>query len=372
MSERLRRARDGLVDCGWDGLLATPGVNFTYLTGVSLWRTERLTCLGVPCDGEPWIVCPAFEVDHLASQIEGATVIGWEETESPFAVAAAQIETVRDGTWAIEPSTAYHDAERLAAATSARFVDGASLFERLRRSKDVQEVALLEHAIKVAWFVFGEVTGTLEPGLTERIVAERFVEAFRQHHADGWALVQYGAGSSVPHGEPSERALAPGQPVLIDWGGWLDGFTADLTRSFWWDDGIVPIVDAPAEYRAVHSLVRQAQVAGLEALGPGAITGEIDEAARSLIDEAGHGEHFTHRLGHGLGREIHEPPYLVAESETTTAPGDIVTVEPGVYIPERFGVRWEDDVLVTESGIDVLSFQGERYAGVELEDASAT
>jgi Xaa-Pro aminopeptidase len=342
MSERWRRAQDGLLERGWDGLLATPGVNFTYLTGVSLLRTERVTCLGVPRDGEPWIVCPAFERDHLASQIEWANVIGWEETESPFVAAAAQMESGDGGTWAVEPSTAYHDTERLAAATSARFVDGASLFERLRRSKDGEEVALLERAIEVAWTVFGEVVGTFEAGLTERVMGDRFIEVFRQHHAEGWALVQYGPGSSVPHGEPSERALTPGQSVLIDWGGWLDGFTADLTRSFWWDDGIV------------------------------AIAGDVDHAARSLIRAAGHGEHFTHRLGHGLGREIHEPPYLVADSEKVVAPGDVVTVEPGVYLPERFGVRWEDDVLVTENGIDVLSLRGECYAGVKLRDASAS
>ncbi len=372
MSERWKRAQNGLIESGWDGLLATPGVNFTYLTGVSLWRTERLTCLGVTREGEPWIVCPAFERDHLASQIEWANVIGWEETEPPFAVAATQIESGGGGTWAVEPSTAYHDAERLAAAASARFVDGASLFERLRRSKDREEVALLERAIEVAWAVFSEVVGTLEAGLTERVVGDRFIEAFRQHHAEGWALVQFGPGSSVPHGEPSDRALTPGQSVLIDWGGWLDGFSADLTRSFWWDDGIVSIADAPAEYRAIHELVRLAQAAGLAALGPGAIAGDVDEAARSVIREAGHREHFTHRLGHGLGREIHEPPYLVADSETVVAPRDVVTVEPGVYLPERFGVRWEDDVLVTESGVDVLSLRGQCYAGVELRDASLT
>ncbi len=372
MSERWIRARDGLIEHGCDGLLATPGVNFTYLTGVSLWRTERLTCLGVPRDGEPWIVCPAFERDHLASQIEWANVLGWEETEAPFAIAAKQIEAGNGGTWAVEPSTAFHDAERLAAATSARLVDGAPLFERLRRSKDREEVALLERAIEIAWTVFGEVLGTLEAGLTEHVVGDRFIDGFRQHHAEGWALVQFGPGSSVPHGEPSERALTPGQSVLIDWGGWLDGFSADLTRSFWWEDGIVSVADAPADYRAIHELVRLAQEAGLAALGPGAIAGDVDEVARSVIREAGHGEHFTHRLGHGLGREIHEPPYLVADSETVVAPGDVVTVEPGVYLPERFGVRWEDDVLVTESGIDVLSLRGECYTGVELRDASAS
>jgi Xaa-Pro aminopeptidase len=372
MIARWRRSQNGLKEHGWDGLLATPSVNFTHLTGVSLWRTERLTCLGVPRDGEPWVVCPAFERDHLASQIEWAKVIGWEETDPPFAVAAAQIESGGGGIWGVEPSTAYHDAERLAAATSARLVDGASLFERLRRSKDGEEVALLERTIEVAWTVFSEVVGALETGQTERVVGDRFIEAFRQHHAEGWALVQFGPGSSVPHGEPSGRALTPGQSVLIDWGGWLEGFSADLTRSFWWDDGIVAIADAPPEYRTIHELVRQAQAAGLGALGPGAIAGDVDEASRSVIRRAGHGEHFTHRLGHGLGREIHEPPYLVADSETVIAPGDVVTVEPGVYLPEHFGVRWEDDVLVTESGIDVLSLRGECYAGVELSDASAS
>jgi Xaa-Pro dipeptidase len=159
----------------------------------------------------------------------------------------------------------------------------------------------------------------------------------------------------VPHGDPSDRALERGQAVLLDWGGWGEGVSADLTRTTWWDGQSAPPEAGPDEFRAVAEIVRAAQRAAIELAGPGVACGDVDEAARSVIRAAGWGDRFTHRLGHGLGREIHEPPYLVAGSRVPLAPGDVVTVEPGVYLPGKFGFRWEDDVLITENGIEVLS-----------------
>jgi D-alanyl-D-alanine dipeptidase len=154
------------------------------------------------------------------------------------------------------------------------------------------------------------------------------------------------------------RALERGQVVLIDWGGWKDGFSADLTRTFWWDGEAFPAEESPAGFREILEIVRSAQRAALAFMRPGVRCGDVDEAARAVIREAGYGERFTHRLGHGLGREIHEPPYLVAGSEVELTPGDVVTVEPGIYLPGKFGVRWEDDVRVTDGGIQILSDRG--------------
>lgn len=352
--ERLTRVRQALADRGWHGVLTTPSANFTYLTGLSLWRTERLTCLGVPRDGDPWLVCPAFEAAHHATRLPGVAIEGWEETADPVAAVAARLARA-DETWALEPSTAYHDGMQLSTAAAARIVDGAEVFEGLRRLKGEREIAALRKAIEVAWRVYDDVVPELRVGDTETEVAGRFDEALRAHGAEPWSLVQFGPNSAEPHAEAGAKRLEPGSAVLIDWGGWLDGFTADITRSFWWDGGEATPDAWPQEYREVHALVRRAQAAALATIAPGVEAGQVDEAARGVIREAGHGAHFTHRLGHGIGLEIHEPPYLVAGNTMRLEPGDVVTVEPGVYLPGRFGVRWEDDVRVTETGVEVLT-----------------
>lgn len=354
-AERRERVRRALAERGFAGAVATPGANFTYLTGAAVERSERLTCLGVPVEGDPWFVCPAFEAERLGAALPDARIVPWEEHEDPFAKVAERVcET--GGRWAIEPSTAYHDATRLVrSAAGIDWADGAAAFEAARRNKDRQEIAALRRAIDAAWEVLDLVAPTLAEGDTEADVAGRIEAAFAERGFEAWSLVQFGPGSAVPHGEPGERALDAPQAVLIDWGGWKDGFTADLTRTLWWDGGIVPDDEAPEAFRSVLELVRSAQRAALDRMAPGVACGDADAAARDVIRAAGHGEHFTHRLGHGLGREIHEAPYLVAGSDDPLRVGDVVTVEPGVYLPGRFGVRWEDDVRVVEGGVEVLS-----------------
>jgi Xaa-Pro aminopeptidase len=355
VADRREKACAELAARNWAGLLATPSVNFTYLTGAPFDRSERLACLGIPRSGEPWIVCPSFEADRLAELAPGVRIVPWGETEDPFRNAVAQI-MAHPGSWALEPTTAYHDATRLAAAAPGLWLaDGAPLFEKLRRAKDPEEIAALRRAIDAAWQVYDAVVPALTEGVTEAEVGKRIAKEFEARGYEGWALVQFGPSAAVPHGEPGSRRLERGMGVLFDWGGWGEGFSADLTRSFWWDGGVAPDDEAPEEYRRVHQTVRAAQAAGLAAAAPGVLCGEADRAARSVIEAAGWGEFFTHRLGHGLGREIHEAPYLVSGSTVPLAPGDVVTVEPGIYLPGKFGVRWEDDVLVTEGGIENLS-----------------
>lgn len=353
-ARRRERVRAALEGRGLAGAVSTPGVNFTYLTGAGVERSERLTCLGLPVEGDPWFVCPAFETERLGAALPDAEIVPWEEDEDPYAKVAERVGG--SGPWAIEPSTAHHDAARLvAAAHGVEWVDGAAPFEDARRNKDPEEIAALRRAIDAAWAVFDHVTPTLSRGDTEAGVAARIDRAFAERGFEAWSLVQFGPGSAIPHGEPGERALEGPTAVLVDWGGWKDGFTADLTRTLWWDDGIVDDEDAPGEFRTILDLVRSAQRAALERMAPGVACGEADAAARDVIAAAGHGAHFTHRLGHGLGREIHEAPYLVSGSDDPLRVGDVVTVEPGVYVPGRFGVRWEDDVRVVEGGVEVLS-----------------
>jgi D-alanyl-D-alanine dipeptidase len=292
----------------------------------------------------------------MGGAVPWAQVETWEEAEDPFARAARRL--AGGETWALEPTTAYHDACRLEDGTDARFADGAALFETLRRAKTPAEIEALGRAIDAAWEVFDEVVASLADGDTEREVADGIADAFGRLGFEPWSLVQFGPSSAVPHGEPGDRRLECGQVVLLDWGGWKDGFSADLTRTFWWDGTALAPEDSPAEFREILEVVRSAQRAALSLMRPGVRCGDADESARAVIREAGYGERFTHRLGHGLGREIHEPPYLVSGSDVELAPGDVVTVEPGIYLPGRFGARWEDDVRVTETGIEILSDRG--------------
>lgn len=352
--DRRERAREQIARRDWEGALVTPGVNFEYMTGAPIERSERLTCLGLSASGTPWIVCPAFEAERLADACPGVDLDPWEETEDPFAAVAKRL--AGRGTWAFEPTTSYHDAARIETAEAGvRFVDGAEMFQALRRAKDEGEIAALQRAITAAWQVHNAIVPRLAAGVTEKEVASWIADEFATRGYDAWSLVQFGPGSAIPHGDPSDRALERGQAVLLDWGGWGEGVSADLTRTTWWDGQSLPPEAGPDEFRGVAEVVREAQRAALKLAGPGALCGDVDEAARSVIRAAGFGDRFTHRLGHGLGREIHEPPYLVAGSRVPLAPGDVVTVEPGVYLPGKFGFRWEDDVLITENGIEMLS-----------------
>ncbi len=354
-AERRERARAEAAERSWAGLLATPSVNLEYLTGLALERSERLVCLGLPRTGEPFLVCPSFEEERLSAAVPDIRIVPWGESDNPFAALTGEI-AAHPGAWALEPTTAYHDAARLAAAAPGlSLADGAPVFEKLRRAKDPEEVAALRRAIAAAWEVYDTVVPELREGVTELEVGARMEELFAERGFEAWTLVQFGPSAAIPHGQPGERKLTRSMAVLLDWGGWKDGFTADLTRTFWWDGGAVPLDDAPEEFQRVLRTVRAAQAAGLAAARPGAACGDVDRAARSVIEDAGWGENFTHRLGHGLGREIHEAPYLVSGSKVILSPGDVATVEPGIYLPGKFGVRWEDDILVTETGIEVLS-----------------
>jgi len=351
---RRERACEEIARRGWDGALVTPSVNFEYLTGAAVDRSERLTCVGLPASGEPWVVCPAFEAERLGAAVPGAELVLWEETDDPFAAVARMLGG--RGTWAFEPTTWVHDAARIeSAAAGVRFVDGGDAFETLRRAKDPGEIAALRRAIDAAWQVHDAVVPRLAVGVTEKDVEGWIADEFAARGYEAWSLVQFGPGSAIPHGHPSDRALERGQAFLLDWGGWGEGVSADLTRTTWWDGEPIPLADAPSDFRQVGEVVQAAQRAALELAAPGVACGHVDEAARGVIRAAGWGERFTHRLGHGLGREIHEPPYLLAGSRVPLAPGDVVTVEPGVYLPGKFGFRWEDDVLITENGIEVLS-----------------
>ncbi len=354
-SHRLARAQAELDTRKLDVLIATPSTNYEYLTGYNPGRSERLIALVLPARGAPTVVCPSFEVERIKRHTVIADVRGWEEQADPYRLvrdALAGLKTSsRRGVIAVEPSTAYQTYLRLADTFGGwRFVDGAPVTERLRIIKAAEEVALIRRAIEITEGAIAATFGQLAAGMTERDVARLLSREMQQRGAEGGGLVQFGPSSALPHGGPAAAPLERETVVLIDCGCRVGGYESDITRTTWFGDH-------PAdEYRKVFTVVHDAQSAAMQ-LGRPLLTQcqEMDRAARKVITDAGYGAFFTHRLGHGLGMDGHEPPYLVEGSATRLEPGMVFTIEPGIYQLGKFGVRIEDDCIMTENGVEVLS-----------------
>ncbi|MFH7320129.1 M24 family metallopeptidase [Desulfurivibrio sp. D14AmB] len=240
---------------------------------------------------------------------------------------------------------------RLATEKGIELVPLTGLVEELRQIKSAAELALIEQAVRLNEQVFAEVYGQLRPGLSEREVAALIEETMRRRGAEGPSfptIVAAGPNGAMPHAVPTERLLAPGEPIIIDMGLKVGGYCSDMTRT-------VVLGQPDGQTLAMIRLVRQAQLAGLQALRPGVAGRHVDQVARRVIEEAGHGDHFGHSLGHGVGLNVHEGPSLSYRNGKLLRPGMVLTVEPGVYLPGWGGVRLENMAVVTEAGCRLLN-----------------
>jgi len=343
-ARRLETMQSRLRSLPADGLYATPSANLYYLTGIDFHRSERLTALFLFEDQEPVVICPAFEAERLRGMSAVSNVVTWEETEDPFAKAAA-LFPASSGTLAVEPSTAYEDVERLLSARAGwRPISAGSLFAAARMRKSPDEIEAIRRAIAVALPRFQKAFAALAPGAIESEISAL---------VGGENVVQFGPSSALPHGASGGRALVRGEAVLIDAWDKPEGYYYDITRSTYYGQ-------PTDEYRKIWEIVLEAQSAAIDKAAPGVPCSEVDGAARKVIEKAGYGEYFTHRLGHGLGIDVHEPPYMVAHNPTVLEPGMTFTSEPGIYLPGKFGIRIEDDILCTERGSESLSPRVER------------
>jgi Xaa-Pro aminopeptidase len=351
-ARRFDRLRALAREAGASQVFVTSGTTaFAYLAGGRVERSERLIAMVVPVDGEAFLVAPSFEVERMRRQTKLHDVRPWEEHESPYAIARDAIGAAgARGKILIEPHTEYQSALALGRALpGASLIDGTAAFERLRLHKDDDELARIRRAIAVTQDVFAAAFAGLRPGVRDREVASGIGDAFRRAGTTGYALVQFGALSALPHGHPHGEELREGTVVLIDGGCEVDGYWSDITRTRFF--GGAP----PAEFTRVHDIVRDAQSAAIERVKPGVAAQDIDRAARDVIEKAGFGAQFTHRVGHGLGMDGHEPAYLVRGNDQRLEPGFVFTIEPGIYQPGKFGVRIEDDVACGADGAVVLS-----------------
>ena len=349
---RLDRARAELRTRGLQCLIATPGTNYEYLTGYNPGRSERLIALILPLEGAPAVVSPSFETERIKRHSTVTDARGWDEQDDPYVLVRDTVRRLapRAGTIALESSTGYQTSLRLADALPGwKFVDAAPVTERLRIVKAPEEIALIRRAIAITQSAMTATFGQLVGGMTERDVARLLSREMQQRGAEGGGLVQFGPSSALPHGGPAAAALERETVVLIDCGCRVGGYESDITRTVWFGDS------PTEEFRKVFNVVHDAQSAAIELGRPGTPCQDMDRAARRVITAAGYGAFFTHRLGHGLGMDGHEPPYLVEGNALRLEPAMVFTDEPGIYQLGKFGVRIEDDCVMTEKGVEVLS-----------------
>ncbi|MER5854021.1 aminopeptidase P family protein [Streptomyces sp. NPDC059688] len=344
---RMERAARSAADAGLAGLLVAPGPDMVWLTGYTPTAvTERLTVLVLAPGREPVLVVPTLEAPDAESAVGAAalTLRDWTDGKDPYAVTAALLDDggrfgISDNTWSLHllglqrtlPGTSY------AALTDA--------LPMLRAVKDAAEVDLLAAAGAAADAAFEEIRKVPFAGRRESEVGHDLAGLLRRfgHSQVDFTIVGSGPNGANPHHEVGDRVIREGDMVVLDFGGLKDGYGSDTTRT-------VHVGEPTEEERRVHDVVRAAQEAGFRAVRPGAACQDVDRAARAVITDAGYGEYFIHRTGHGIGVTTHEPPYMIEGEEQPLVPGMCFSVEPGIYLPGRFGVRIEDIVTVTEDG----------------------
>ena len=351
LEDRIEKLRKLMRMKSLDAVFATPGTNLFYLSGLDLWRSERLIAMFIRREGTSFLLCPSFERERVEGSPYPFDVVSWGETDDAYAMLTAEIERSGDlDRCGIEPTTWYGDFKRLAdLLPEVSFSDGGAIFSKLREVKSAYEIEETGKAVRAIEGIIDETARSLREGVSEREIQGRLFSAIRERgHREGEALVQFGAGSAVPHGTPGEKRLERGEIVLFDCGVVTEGYYSDITRTFCFGQ-------ATEKMKEVYAAVYEAQRAGIGAIREGVACEEIDRETRAVVEGKGYGEYFTHRTGHGLGLYVHEEPYLVEGNRKPLVAGNIVTVEPGIYLPGRFGVRIEEDVVVTKEGSEVLS-----------------
>src|SRR6266849_88885 len=354
-AQRISRAQDELKSRKLDLLVVEPSTNFQYFTGYNPGRSERLILLMIPASGTPAIVCPSFEVERIKRNTVISDARGWEEQEDPWLLVTKAAQEMkprgRAGEVAIEPTTSYQSYVRLTTKLRGWIPrDGSAVTERLRIIKSPEEIALIRQAIAATEASIAATFSQLAVGMSERDVSALLSREMASRGSPGGGLVQFGQSSALPHGGPSAGQLTRETVVLIDAGSRVEGYTSDITRTIWFGD-------APSdEFKKVYNLVHDAQTAAMASGKPFSTQcQQMDRLARKTIADGGYGQYFTHRLGHGIGLDGHEPPYLVEGNETRMENGMTFTIEPGIYQLGKFGVRIEDDCLMTDNGVEVLS-----------------
>ena len=352
--ERPATAMAAAEKAGVDVLLVTAGADLRWLTGYDALPLERLTCLVLPVGAQPFLVAPALEVPAVMASPAGSAdleVVGWTETQDPYALIAQRLGpgmrrvAVSNQMWAeqvLRFREAFPGAEQSLAA---------DLLSDLRMRKSPDEVAALRRAGAAIDRVHARMAEFLRPGRTEREAGRDIAAAILDegHVGVDFVIVGSGPNGASPHHELSDRTLEAGDPVVVDIGGTTEeGYCSDCTRMY-------TLGRPPAEFASYFTVLHEAQLAACARARPGVTAESVDAAARDVITDAGFGDAFIHRTGHGIGLDTHEAPYIVAGNDLPVVPGMAFSVEPGIYLAGRCGARIEDIVVCTEDGVRTLN-----------------
>lgn len=355
LEARLDRAREVLRDSGVDALLAGPSADLFWLTGYRALPLERLTLLVLPATGPAALVVPELEAPRARSSGAGdlVEIVTWKEHEDPLRQVMRALDAAGcppDGRLAVQDRLWSVFLLRLQGSLpGATWQSGGAISRELRICKSRDEVELLRAAARAIDRVHSRVPGFLRPGRTETAIARDIADAILDEHEQvNFVIVASGPNGASPHHETGGRILETGDAIVVDIGGTRDGYCSDMTRNY-------TLGPAPERYRELHEALEKAQQAGVEAVRPAVRAEEIDACCRAVIAEAGYGDRFIHRTGHGIGVEEHEEPYLVAGNREPLRPGMAFSVEPGIYVPGTYGARIEDIVVVTEQGYERLN-----------------
>jgi Xaa-Pro dipeptidase len=354
---RLDRIISILNESELDALVLNPGASLYYLSGFHFHLMERPIVLFLPRSGTPALVLPALEmlkVQDMPIRVEpfpyGDNPATWQDSFRK-ALDFLGLKKCRIG---IEPTClrALELNYLHSALPDASFPDASPLLSEWRICKEVEEISSIRRAVEIAETALTATLPLIHVGVTEKEISTelslQLIRAGSELNMAFQPIVSGGPNSANPHAEPSERNLVYGDLLVIDWGAVYNGYISDLTRTF-------AIGNLDPEFNRIAAVTAEANSAGRAACRPGIPAGEVDLVTRKVIDASGYGEYFTHRTGHGIGLEGHEPPYIYGENSLVLKPGMVFTIEPGIYLPGRNGVRIEDNIVITSNGAETLS-----------------
>ena len=360
---RLEKAKRLMRAQGIDALMLTGGTSMVYFTGIGWGLSERLLAAFIPVTGRPFLVTPKFEEERAMEQVAlgpmagGADVYPWEESEDPYERIAGGLRArgLATATIAVEETVRWQFSHGVSKLPAVRLTDGTPVTAGCRMVKDAHELALMRHASAVTLKAYEAAYKSLKEGMTQADFARLVSLAHTQLGFSGSAGVQVGKYSALPHGSATPQVVREGSILLIDGGCKVEGYSSDISRTF-------VLGKATQRMKDVFEIEHRAQSAALAAARPGVPCEAVDAAARKVIVDAGFGPDYTffsHRVGHGMGMDGHEWPYLVRGNTLPLAPGMVFSDEPGIYIPGEFGIRLEDDMVITENGAELFTPQSE-------------
>ena len=350
LEERQKRLKELMGSIRSDGLILFPGVDLFYATGLMAHASERLTCVILQKDSDPIFICPSFEKSRIKKGVQFGTIQTWEEDEDPFKL-LGKIATdlnLENKQISLDNKLWFDWFLRIQKnLPKAKFVNATKVVQAARIIKSEGEIKLMQEATKIASDAIIKTFEQVTPGMTETDVSKLISEELSKYGRPAFGLVQSGPNSALPHGSPTGRTIEKNDVLLIDAGPWYKGYMGDIT--------ITSVIGEPSEkFKKIYDIVYRSNRAAFEASKEGVKCEDVDIAAREVITKEGFGKYFTHRLGHGIGIEGHEAPYMVNGNKLLLKEGMCHTIEPGIYIEGEFGVRIEDDVVARKDGCEFL------------------